>query len=410
MIWDWPTKGCLLGWLAMPRLVKRRWQANLEAFGGRKARQGFYYQAFVPDDIADLELAIGADVAEAAGAAASVVRELGARPADGGAWEALARHLLRSESVASSRIEGLEISHRRLARAAFGEAHEDLTAASVLGNVAAMEKAVAIGSRKEPLTSASIRKIHRVLLQATRDAHLAGKFRISQGWIGGGNTPRDADFIPAPEDEIPRLIDDLCAFASRDDLPAVIQAAIVHAQFETIHPFHDGNGRVGRCLIHSVLRRRGLTTGFIPPVSLVLGANARAYVRGLERFRAGHVAEWCGLFAAAVGTAATEIGRLSGDVDGIREKWREAAGHPRTDSAAAKMIDLLPGYPILDVATVESVLDVSNQAARLAVAQLEGAGVLKRINTGRRNRAWEAVGLFELVEARERRLRGRASG
>jgi Fic family protein len=205
-------------------------------------------------------------------------------------------------------------------------------------------------------------------------------------------------------------MDDLCAFASRDDLPAIIQAAIVHAQFETIHPFHDGNGRVGRCLIHSILRRRGLTHGFVPPVSLVLGANAHAYIRGLDRYRAGHIAEWCALFAAAVRTAATEIGRLSTDVDGLREKWRQAAGSPRVDSAAAKMIDALPGYPILDVGTVETALKVSNQAARLAVAQLEGARVLKRINTGKRNRAWEAVGLFELVDARERRLRARVAG
>jgi Fic family protein len=394
----------------MPRLVKRRWQANLEAFGGRKARQGFYYQAFVPDDVAALELAIGTDVAEAAAAAASAVRDLTAGSPAGTSWEALGRHLLRTEAVASSRIEGLEISQRRLARAAFGQAHEDLTADSVLGNVAAMEHAVEIGARKGPLTSAAVRKIHRVLLLATRDEHLAGKYRTTQGWLGGGSTPRDAVFIPAPEDELPRLVDDLCAFASRDDLPAVIQAAIVHAQFETIHPFPDGNGRVGRCLIHAVLRRRGLIATVVPPVSLVLGANARAYIRGLERYRAGHIAEWCALFASAVRTAATEITRLSDDVRALRETWRRSAGPPRSDSAAAKLIDALPGHPILDVSAVEALLDVSNQAARLAIAQLESAKVLQRINTGKRNRAWEAVGLFELVESRERRLRGRVGG
>jgi Fic family protein len=396
------------GW--MPTFVKRRWQANLEAFGGRKARQGFFYEAFVPDDIGNLDLTIAADLAEASDAAASAVRELGAHPPGGVSWEALGRHLLRAESVASSRIEGLEISHRRLARAAFGQAHEDLTAASVLGNVAAMEQAVALGSRREPMTSAGVRKIHRVLLHPTPDRHLAGKLRTGQGWIGGGSTPRDAAFIPPPEDEVPRLIDDLCVFASRDGVPAVIQAAIVHAQFETIHPFPDGNGRVGRCLIHAVLRRRGLASGFVPPVSLVLGANAKAYIRGLERYRLGHVVEWCGLFAAAVRTAAREVSRLGADVEALREKWRRSAGVPRVDSAAAKMIEALPGYPLLDVRTIERVAGVSNQAARLAVIELETARVIRRINTGKRNRAWEAVGLFELVEAGERRLRGRASG
>jgi Fic family protein len=394
----------------MPTLVERRWEADLEAFGGRKARRGFFYEAFVPDEIGNLELTIPADVAAASDAAATAVRELGAHPPGGVSWEALGRHLLRAESVASSRIEGLEISHRRLARADFGQAHEDLTAESVLGNVAAMEHAVALGSRRDLMTAAAVRKIHRVLLEATPDRHLAGKFRAGQGWIGGGSTPQDADFIPPPEDQVPRLVDDLCVFASRDDIPGVVQAAIVHAQFETIHPFPDGNGRVGRCLIHALLRRWTSTSGFVPPISLVLGANAKAYTRGLERYRAGHVAEWCGLFAAAVRTAAKEVSRLRADVDALREKWRRAAGHPRVDSAASKMIDALPGYPILDVGTAENVAAVSNQAARLAITQLETAGVIRRINTGKRNRTWEAVGLFELVDAGERRLRGRVSG
>jgi Fic family protein len=392
----------------MPTLVKRRWQTELEAFGGRRSRRGFYYEAFVPDEISDLDLVLPADVAEASDAAAAALRALAVRAASGISWEALGRQLLRAESVASSRIEGLEISHRRLARASFGEAHEDRTAKSVLGNVAAMEHAIGIAARREALTAAGVRKIHRVLLAATPDARLGGKLRTAQGWIGGGSTPEDADFIPPPETELPQLVDDLATFASRDDIPAVIQAAIVHAQFETIHPFPDGNGRVGRCLIHAVLHRRGLIANLVPPVSLVLGANVKAYIRGLERYRAGHVAEWCAVFAAAVRTSAKEVDRLGAEVDALRDEWRQAAGSPRVDSAAARMIDALPGYPILDVGTAERVAGVSNQAARLAVMQLETAGVLRRINTGKRNRAWEAVGLFELVDLGERRLRGKA--
>ena len=391
----------------MPTLVKRHWRADLEAFGGRKSRSGFYYEAFVPDGIGELDLAIPADVAEAAEAATTAVRQLGAQPPGGVSWEALGRQLLRAESVASSRIEGLEISHRRLARADFGRTHKDLTADSGLGNVAAMEAAVALGSRSKPLATRDVLNVHRILLEATPDRHLGGKLRTAQGWIGGGSTPEHADFIPPPEDRVPGLVADLCIFASRDDLPAVIQAAIVHAQFETIHPFADGNGRVGRCLIHAVLRRRGLTPGFVPPVSLVLGANAKAYVRGLVAFRAGKVSEWCGLFSAAVRTAADEAGRLASAVDRLRTQWREAVGRPRSGSAADKLIEALPGYPILDVGTAERIASVSNQAARLAMIQLEEAGVIKRVNAGKRNRAWEAVGLFEVVETSERRLRAR---
>ena len=330
----------------MPSFVRRHWTADLEAFGGRKSRRGLVYRAFVPDPIAELDLYLPADVAEAAGAAAAAIAELDARPPGGPSWEALGRQLLRTESVASSRIEGLEISQRRLARASFGQAHADLTAESVLGNIAAMEAAIVLGGGARPLTSQEVLAIHRVLLKDTPDRAWAGKLRTSQGWIGGGSTPATADFIPPPEDLVPGLLDDLCAFASRDDLPAVIQAGIAHAQFETIHPFPDGNGRVGRCLIHAVLRRRGLSAGFAPPVSLVLGANARAYVRGLVAFREGRVAEWCGVFCAAVRTAAEDATELARAIDGLRGRWRKAADEPRAGSTSSKVIDALAGYPV----------------------------------------------------------------
>lgn len=140
----------------------------------------------------------------------------------------------------------------------------------------------------------------------------------------------------------------------------------------------------------------------MPPVSLVLGANARAYVRGLVAFREGRVAEWCGVFSAAVRTAAEDAARLGRAIEGLRGKWRKAAREPRAGSTSSRVIDALVGYPILDVGTVERIAGVSNQAARLALLELEEAGVVKRVNTGKRNRTWEAVGLFEIVEAGER--------
>jgi Fic family protein len=156
-----------------------------------------------------------------------------------------------------------------------------------------------------------------------------------------------------------------------------------------------------------ILRRRALTSGFVPPVSLVLGANAKAYVRGLEAFREGHVAEWCALFAAAVRTAGDEANRFGAAIDRLRATWREAAGHPRAGSTAERLIEALPGFPILEAATVETFAKVSHQAARLALISLERAGVIKRINVGKRNRAWEAVGLFEAVDAGEDAARRR---
>jgi Fic family protein len=172
----------------------------------------------------------------------------------------LARRLLRAESVASSRIEGLVLSQRRLARAEAEEADaRDETARSVLGNVVAMEHAVALGAGAKPLRLKDVLDIHRVLMLATTTPRIAGELRERQNWIGGNAyNPGRADFVPPPPEHVKGLMNDLVAFMNRTDLPPVVQAAIAHAQFETIHPFADGNGRVGRALIHVVLRRRGL--------------------------------------------------------------------------------------------------------------------------------------------------------
>jgi Fic family protein len=210
---------------------------------------------------------------------------LNEKPPEIGDFETLARQLLRSESVASSRIEGLVLSHRRLAKAAFSGTH-DITAQSVLGNIRALQLAVDLAARVETLEAGHLEEVHRILFESTRDEARAGALRTEQNWIGGSaSTPRDAEFIPPPPELVPALVDDLCAFCNRADVPAVIQAGIAHAQFETIHPFFDGNGRVGRALILIVLRRRGLAENYLPPVSLVLAGEADRYVARLGSWR-----------------------------------------------------------------------------------------------------------------------------
>ena len=133
---------------------------------------------------------------------------------------------------------------------------------TLAANVVAMEEAIAIGERPEPLTADDVLAIHRTLMAGEPERVRPGQFRREQNWVGGRlNTPLDARFIPPPEDAVDRFVADLLAFLARDDVPPVAQAAIGHAQFETIHPFVEGNGRIGRCLIHVVLRRTGLARG-----------------------------------------------------------------------------------------------------------------------------------------------------
>ena len=386
-------------------LVKRSWKADLGAYGGRKARQAFSYEAFVPERIGDQDFVLRTDVAAAVSQAESAVQHLNQYPPAFGSFEALARSLLRAEAIASSRIEGLELSHRRLAKAAYASTKAlDATAESVLGNMRAMEAAVKLGAGRETLRSEDIVALHRILMSATRDAHIAGIVRTAQNWIGRGGNPRDADFIPPPPEFVPALLVDLAEFMNREDLSPVVQAAIAHAQFETIHPFADGNGRIGRCLIHVVFRRRVIAPRYVPPVSLVLATDARAYVGGLTDYRSSLLDDWTGLFAAATRTAAVEAQSLADRVSSLQERWRDKASRPRASSAADRLIALLPAYPIVGLALVREVLKVSDPAAWGALQRLESAGVLHQITVGRRNRAFEAVGLFEVVDRFEREL------
>lgn len=388
----------------MSRYVTLHWEPSFEAYGGRKSRRAFSYRAYVPDRISGADFVVPAEVAAIIDEAGRAIAELNVSPPSVDHLEVLARQLLRSESVASSRIERLVLTHRRLAKAAYaGAGALDPTASEVLGNVRAMEKAIALGSRRRALGLSDFFGLEKALFGAG-----ATGFRTEQSWIGGvASSPRDAEFVPPPPSEVEPLMKDLCEFMSRDDLPPVMHAAIVHAQFETIHPFVDGNGRIGRCLIHTVLRRRALAPRYVPPISLILASDGKAYVKGLTAYRREDVAEWCGVFASAAREAAGKAREYAERIAKLQARWREAA-QPRRHSAAEKLIALLPSQPILGVKEAQELAGASDEAARLALKQLEAAGVVKQISVGKRNRAFEAVGIFELIDRVESEALGRA--
>ncbi len=381
----------------MPHYVRRHWAGTPGGFG-RSARS-FDYDAFVPDPIADVALTFSAPAVDAISLAERALRDV-QRSSELAGLESLSHQLLRTEAVASSWIEGLQLSHRRLARALFDAASADGTARAVVGNIEAMEQAVRLGAEARDLDTEDVLQIHRLLLERTRDAGIAGHLRDRQNWIGrDGSSPYRAEFIPPPEGDVPGLVADLCAFADRRDLPVIAQAAIAHAQFETIHPFADGNGRVGRALIHVVLRRGGVAETFVPPVSVVLAANVRRYVDGLTGFREGRVSEWCELFARTLHDAAVAAEELGGNLAALQEQWRVAAGNPRRTSATQKLIEALGRRPIVDIRAAGELVGVSYPQARHAVLVLEAAGVLRPVIVGRRrNRAWEAPQVIALLD------------
>jgi Fic family protein len=365
-------------------------------------RVGIRYRAYVPDRIGDRAYDLSSDQADGLVRAEVAIRELQGHPTAQG-LEQLARQLLRAESVGSSRIEGLVLSQQRLFKAIFDPTTEDQTARSILGNIRAMEAAIELGSRDRDITFDDLVGMHRELLDATTDRHLAGVVRTQQNWIGG-STIAKAEFVPPPHTELPNLLEDLCTFINRDDIPAVQQAAIAHAQYETIHPHIDGNGRVGRCLIHVVFKRRGLTPSFVPPISLVLATNSARYISGLSEYRRGMVGDWVQLFATTAIEASEQAQTFADNIAAAQASWLERAGNPRRDSAAARLIPLLPANPVLDVSSAADLLGISTVAARLGLVALENAGIIKETSVSRYRRGWAAKEVFTMLDGFERIL------
>jgi len=383
----------------MAKVIRKHWQSEASAGLPRKDRQSCEYEAYVPDPLMGraivLDGAVAADVADAEAAITRLNLEASALVDT----EALARLLLRAESVASSKIEGLEIGPRRLLEAE------------------ALFYAVRSVRSDEELTLEQLLEIHRRLLAGSRLEESGGKIRIAQNWIGGSSySPCSAAFVPPPPEFVHDLLLDLCRFCNDDSLPAVVQAALAHAQFETIHPFVDGNGRTGRALIHLTLRRRGLVPRVLPPVSLVLTTWATDYVAALEgtRYRgrsaspAAHegLNRWVGLFAIACRRAVDDAGEFDARARGLGAAWRERLGSVRANSATDLLLRALPGAPILTVRSAADLISRSLRATNEAIARLSEAEVLTQVTVGRRNRAFEARELIDAFTDLGRQLAG----
>lgn len=384
------------------RYISRTWRPDPTLNAPPRYRKACRYDAFIPRPLNGLPV-LDAHVARAVGAAEQAIRELNTVAEPG--LQALARLLLRSESIASSKVEGMQADARALARA---EARSDLgysvssQQADVLANVEAMELAMEEATNAPLLELPHILATQGALLaRAVNADRIAGVVRTEQNWIGGNDfNPCGADFVPPPAKEVGTLLDDLVAFCNDTALPPLVQAAYAHAQFETVHPFVDGNGRTGRALVQVILRRRGLAPNYVPPISVVLAADTSRYIAGLVAFREGRESEWINVFADAAARAADLAATYLVRVQELQRLWRERLDKVgvRSDAAAWKVIDILPGRPIISVPVGVEATGRAKAAVQQAVEQLVHAGVLEPISTGKRNRQWEAIGLLALSE------------
>lgn len=403
----------------MATRLRRRWEATFEGMS-RRDRSGCDYEAYLPDPLVGWNLTIPADVAADIADAEAAVRRLNEAGTTHLSLEGLARFLLRAESVASSMIEGLAAAPRRLvsAEVALGRRGDagDQVAVEVLGNIAAMHAAVGLAVTAGPFGLDDLLAVHRTLMERSPTPQVGGEVRTEQNWIGGSSyNPCRAVFVPPPPEHVAALLDDLLAYVNGDDHSPLVQAALAHAQFETIHPFAGGNGRTGRALVHVVLRRRGLAPAFVPPVSLVLATWSDTYVGGLTTFR--HLAgpgtpersaaatEWLRVFATATHRACLDAERYANRIDAMTARWRERLGRVRANSSVDLLLGALPGAPVLSVESAASLIGRSKARTTDAVNALAGAGILRQRNVGRqRYRVFEAADVVDLFTGLERAL------
>jgi Fic family protein len=399
-------------------LLKLRWDPAPTSGLSRGDRAGCDYDAYLPDPLRGRSLTVDARTAAEIGDAELAIARLNSGVKTLSESEAIARLLLRAEAVASSKIEGLEIGARRLLKAQVAGEGADVTAREVLNNIEAMSWAVDTLSSRPQLTVDDLLAVHERLLAGTPREEHGGRLRDVQNWIGGSDyNPCSASFVPPPPEHVPALLEDLCAFCNEASAPAVAQAAIAHAQFETIHPFVDGNGRTGRALIHVILRRRSLAPTFVPPISLVLATHASDYVAGLTMTRYVGSAdareaveglnEWVAFFAAACRRAVADAAAYEREIAQLQHAWHERLGHVRRGSALELLLRALAGAPIVTVQSAAVLIGRSVQATNEAVARLTDAGVLCQTTVGRRNRAFEATELIDAFTALERQLASR---
>jgi Fic family protein len=402
-----------------------RWPPSLTAPRARDRRSGRFHP-YLPDLLMSRPLvvdsALGAKAALVERSVRSLVSGPGARTLEG-----LARFLLRSEAIASSRIEGLQVSPQQVALAEFAQVEGGQVrgfsenARLVANNILALQQAATGLATAPAVTVPSIEDLQRALLSGHEPLGL----RTTQNWIGGSDWhPLDAEFVPPPGDRVPALMADLADYMNSAIHGPLIQAALVHAQFETIHPFSDGNGRVGRALIHTVLARRDAVRVAVLPVSLVLLTRSDTYVEGLTAYRyngpadgpnahAG-VNQWLNTFLDAVEVAVEQAEHFVEELAALRDEWdqrlvtarhgRGVRERPRSDSTVARLLTALPEAPLVTARTVQRLLGTSHPAARHAAEELADAGILVRKQVEQNTTGYLARDVFDLLTLTERRL------
>lgn len=357
------------------------WTAEPDVSQSRRQRlraRGPYLAAVVPpiaDAIPQVDGRISALVEEATIDMVRFDRDLGD---DAAPFAAL---LLHSESAASSEIENLTAGAKRIALAQLGD-RSSANASLIASNVAATRAALDLS---DEVNLSNILAMHQTLLQGSHP-EIAGKLRNDAVWIGG-SSPHSAIFVPPRHEAVEEALGDLVAFMQRDDIPALLQVSIAHAQFETIHPFPDGNGRTGRALVGALLRNKGVTEKVTIPVSAGLLANTKSYFEALGSYQSGDPSPITEMFAEST-FAATDNGRkLAEDIKDIRTGIYATLPRNPSDSLQ-RTIELVVREPAITARMLSETTGQSPSSAYRNLEVLESNGALRPSSHIKGHQVW----------------------
>lgn len=335
----------------------------------------------------------------------------------------LARWFLSWESTGSSRLEDVESTASGVATAAaFHSASKRGRVASgrhgeIYGNILAMEEAVRLGRSRQIIRVEDLCGMHKILMDRTSNPRWGGVLRDGMIFVGGSQ-PSNARYVAPPHQLVGALLEDLVKYVNDDRHAPLVQAAMAHAHFEAIHPFSDGNGRAGRALVHVILQRREPAYRCIPPISTVLSAHRDEYFSSLNRFcheaapdsseRSAAAMPWSDLFMSAVAVACDEARQYASSVSDAHDRWASSLGTVTRNSATERVLRILCGIPVFDIATMARVSESSVDAVEDSVRRLSAAGIVEPMPKVKsfRQKFYRCPEVLDMCDEAEDRLRG----
>jgi Fic family protein len=362
------------------------------------------YRAFIPDDLPpDPPIDLGGETAALLARASMAVGRLDGVTQIVPNVDVFIAMYVRREAVDSSKIEGTQSSLQDVLAFELDPATRDLPrdVEDVVNYVRAMNYGLD-RLTSFPLSLRLIREIHAELMQGVRGSDKSpGEFRRTQNWIGAGNVPLgQATFVPPPVHEMELALDDLEAFLHHDHgLPVLVHCALAHVQFETIHPFLDGNGRVGRLLIASQLVHKGVLQRPLLYLSTWLRHHREDYYERLMAVRRdGDWDGWLRFFLRGVAETAEGAVGTARSVVRLREVHHALLRDQGIGTNGGRLLDLLFQRPLVNVALVTDQLNVTHATAGKLIAQLVRVGLLEEITGQKRNRIFRYTPYWRLFQ------------